>query len=56
MNKTVTNLEHAGELVWEAIQLLKRDEYPHLRAALEAAFDQIDNQVDYEDERQAQEA
>ena len=57
MNKTTnTNLERAAELVWDAIKLIKREEYPSLRAILEKAFDAIDNQVDYEDERIAQEA
>jgi hypothetical protein len=55
MNKTVTeDLEHAASLVFEAIKLLK--EYPILRRALENTFDQIDNLVDYESERIAQEA
>ena len=40
--KTVqNNLKQASDLVWEAVLLLKRDEYPQLRATLEAAFDQL---------------
>ena len=54
--KTTANLERAAELVWDAIKLIKRDEHPNLRAALESVFDQIDNQVDYEAERAYTEA
>ena len=51
-----TNLERANELIWDAIKLVKREEYPNLRATLERAFDAIDNQIDYDGERPAQEA
>ena len=47
------NLERAAELVWDAIKLIKREEYPELHKALEAVFDKIDNQVDYDYEQAA---
>ena len=53
MNKTTPNLERAAELVWDAIKLIKREEYPELHKALEAVFDKIDNQVDWIDYEQA---
>ena len=56
MNKTITDLEHAAELVWDAIKLIDKDNYRQIRRALEVAFDMLDNQVDYEAERAAQEA
>jgi hypothetical protein len=51
MNKTVTNLEHAAELILDAIKLIDKNDYRQIRRALELAFDMIDNQIDYEDER-----
>jgi hypothetical protein len=49
MNETKTNLEHAAELVWDAIKLIDKNNYRQIRRALEVAFDMIDNQVDHED-------
>ena len=52
MNKTA-NLERAAELVWDATKLIKREEHPKIRAALESVFDMIDNEVDWIDEQVA---
>jgi hypothetical protein len=52
MNQTA-NLERAAEHVWDAIKLIKREEHPEIRAALESVFDRIDNQVDWIDEQVA---
>ena len=55
-----SNLELAGQLVLEAIELIEKSAryqsgYQHISASLATAFAEIDAQVDCEDERSAQE-
>jgi hypothetical protein len=48
-----TNLERAAQLVQEAIDLIDDHKglYPNISHALKEAWEEIDSQIDYEDER-----